>query len=80
MLQHSDGGGGGAGVGVSASAASSQANCEANSAGGGASSGNASPARGGDKATLKVHLPNGGFNLVKFGDAIDVKVIFTGLY
>jgi len=27
-----------------------------------------------DKATLKVHLPNGGFNVVKFGDAIDVKV------
>nr|CAD7269397.1 unnamed protein product [Timema shepardi] len=27
-----------------------------------------------DKATLKVHLPNGGFNIVKFGDAIDVKV------
>lgn len=24
--------------------------------------------------TLKVHLPNGGFNIVKFGDAIDVKV------
>ncbi|XP_012152828.1 protein tyrosine kinase 2 Fak isoform X1 [Megachile rotundata] len=30
-----------------------------------------------DKATLKVHLPNGGFNLVKFGDAIDVKGIIS---
>ncbi|PSN57364.1 hypothetical protein C0J52_02892 [Blattella germanica] len=30
-----------------------------------------------DKATLKVHLPNGGFNVVKFGDAIDVKGIIT---
>ena len=25
-------------------------------------------------ATLKVHLPNGGFNVVKFGDATDIKV------
>jgi hypothetical protein len=34
-----------------------------------------------DKATLKVHLPNGGFNVVKFGDAIDVKVgYFTELW
>jgi len=32
----------------------------------------ASPDR--DKGTLKVHLPNGGFNVVKFDDAIDVKV------
>lgn len=32
----------------------------------------ASPDR--DRNTLKVHLPNGGFNLVKFDDAIDVKV------
>ncbi|XP_076239601.1 protein tyrosine kinase 2 Fak isoform X2 [Calliopsis andreniformis] len=30
-----------------------------------------------DKATLKVHLPKGGFNLVKFGDAIDVKGIIS---
>ncbi|XP_043274761.1 focal adhesion kinase 1 isoform X7 [Venturia canescens] len=30
-----------------------------------------------DKATLKVHLPNGGFNVVKFGDAIDVKGIIS---
>ena len=27
-----------------------------------------------DKSTLKVHLPNGGFNIVKFGDATDIKV------
>lgn len=27
-----------------------------------------------DKSTLKVNLPNGGFNLVKFGDATDIKV------
>ena len=27
-----------------------------------------------DKSTLKVHLPSGGFNVVKFGDATDVKV------
>ena len=27
-----------------------------------------------DKSTLKVHLPNGGFNVVKFGDATDIKV------
>ncbi|XP_025831636.1 focal adhesion kinase 1 isoform X4 [Agrilus planipennis] len=30
-----------------------------------------------DKATLKVHLPNGGFNVVKYGDAIDVKGIIS---
>ncbi|XP_011312276.1 focal adhesion kinase 1 isoform X2 [Fopius arisanus] len=30
-----------------------------------------------DKTTLKVHLPNGGFNVVKFGDAIDVKGIIA---
>ncbi|KYQ47664.1 Focal adhesion kinase 1 [Trachymyrmex zeteki] len=30
-----------------------------------------------DKATLKVHLPNGGFNVVKFGDAIDVRGIIS---
>ena len=27
-----------------------------------------------DKSTLKVYLPNGGFNVVKFGDATDIKV------
>ena len=27
-----------------------------------------------DKSTLRVHLANGGFNLVKFGDATDIKV------
>ena len=27
-----------------------------------------------DKSTLKVHLPNGGFNVVKYGDATDIKV------
>ena len=27
-----------------------------------------------DKSILKVHLPNGGFNVVKCGDATDVKV------
>ncbi|KAF4528011.1 hypothetical protein B566_EDAN002194 [Ephemera danica] len=38
----------------------------------------ASPDRlGWDKGTLKVHLPNGGFNVVKFGDAIDVKGIIS---
>lgn len=26
--------------------------------------------------TLKVHLPNGGFNVIKYGEAIDIKVIF----
>jgi len=28
-----------------------------------------------DKSTLKVYLPNGGFNVVKFGDATDIKGI-----
>ena len=32
-----------------------------------------SPAQ--DKSTLKVYLPNGGFNVVKFGDATDIKGI-----
>ena len=27
-----------------------------------------------DKSIFKVHLPEGGFNVVKFSDAIDVKV------
>lgn len=30
-----------------------------------------------DKATLKVHLPNGGMNVVKFGDAMDVRGIIS---
>lgn len=35
-----------------------------------------------DRSILKVHLPNGGFNMVKYGDATDVKVggVDTGLY
>ena len=28
-----------------------------------------------DKSTLKVHLPNGTFNVVRFGDAADIKGI-----
>ena len=32
-----------------------------------------------DKSTLKVHLPNGGFNVVKFGDATDIKVWLMGI-
>ena len=28
-----------------------------------------------DKSTLKVFLPNGGFNVVKFGDATDIRGI-----
>jgi hypothetical protein len=28
-----------------------------------------------DKSTLKVHLANGGFHVVKCGDATDIKVI-----
>lgn len=27
-----------------------------------------------ERSILKVHLPNGGFNMVKYGDATDVKV------
>ena len=27
-----------------------------------------------DKSTLKVYLPNGGFNVVKFGETTDIKV------
>lgn len=27
-----------------------------------------------DRSILKVHLPNGGFNMVKYGDATDIKV------
>lgn len=27
-----------------------------------------------DRSILKVHLPNGGFNMVRYGDATDVKV------
>jgi hypothetical protein len=33
-----------------------------------------------DKSTLKVYLPNGGFNVVKFGDATDIKVIINDQY
>ncbi|XP_033226318.1 focal adhesion kinase 1 isoform X1 [Belonocnema kinseyi] len=47
----------------------------------GGSGGRSTPPHGSptpmDKATLKVHLPNGGFNVVKFGDAIDVKGIIA---
>ncbi|XP_060536517.1 focal adhesion kinase 1-like isoform X2 [Cylas formicarius] len=31
----------------------------------------------GDKSTVKVHLPNGGFNVVRFGDTIDIKGIIS---
>ncbi|XP_065167445.1 focal adhesion kinase 1-like isoform X5 [Atheta coriaria] len=34
-------------------------------------------AQSNDKATLKVHLPNGGFNVVKYGDNIDIKGIIS---
>ncbi|KAJ8946436.1 hypothetical protein NQ318_014423 [Aromia moschata] len=30
-----------------------------------------------DKATVKVHLPNGGFNVVRYGDTIDIKGIIS---
>ena len=30
-----------------------------------------------DKSTLKVYLPNGGFNVVKFGDATDIRGIIA---
>lgn len=30
-----------------------------------------------DKSTLKVHLPDGSFNVVRFGDATDIKVSIT---
>lgn len=33
-----------------------------------------SPDRGGDRSTLKVHLPDGRFNIVRYNDASDVKV------
>ncbi len=33
-----------------------------------------------DKSTLKVHLPNGGFNVVKYGDATDIKVRFIIIF
>lgn len=29
--------------------------------------------------TLKVHLPNGTFNIVKYGEAIDIKVLYVKL-
>ncbi|XP_074035838.1 protein tyrosine kinase 2 Fak isoform X3 [Leptinotarsa decemlineata] len=28
-----------------------------------------------DKSTVKVHLPNGGFNVVRFGDTVEIKAI-----
>ncbi|XP_066248998.1 focal adhesion kinase 1 isoform X2 [Euwallacea similis] len=30
-----------------------------------------------EKSTLKVHLPNGGFNVVRYGDSIDIKGIIS---
>ncbi|XP_063919596.1 focal adhesion kinase 1 isoform X5 [Zophobas morio] len=30
-----------------------------------------------DRAILKVHFPNGGFNIIKYGDAVDVKGIIS---
>ncbi|KAL1501947.1 hypothetical protein ABEB36_007171 [Hypothenemus hampei] len=30
-----------------------------------------------EKATIKVHLPNGGFNVVRYGDSIDIKGIIS---
>ncbi|KAJ8925398.1 hypothetical protein NQ315_009230 [Exocentrus adspersus] len=30
-----------------------------------------------DKSTVKVHLPNGGFNVVRYGDTIDIKGIIS---
>ena len=35
-----------------------------------------------DKSTLKVHLPDGSFNVVRFGDATDIKVsaLFFAFY
>lgn len=36
-----------------------------------------SPAAAADKATIKVYLANGGFNVVRYGDAIDVKGIIS---
>ncbi|CAG9813532.1 unnamed protein product [Phaedon cochleariae] len=33
-----------------------------------------SPATG-DRSTVKVHFPNGGFNVVKYGDAVEIKAI-----
>ena len=34
-----------------------------------------------DKSTLKVHLPDGSFNVVRFGDATDIKVcsLYSGV-
>lgn len=42
-----------------------------------ASSSSSAVAAATDKATIKVYLPNGGFNIVRYGDAIDVKGIIT---
>lgn len=33
-----------------------------------------------ERSILKVHLPNGGFNMVKYGDATDVKVSGDKIY
>ena len=33
-----------------------------------------------ERSILKVHLPNGGFNMVKYGDATDVKVRLCNFY
>jgi hypothetical protein len=30
-----------------------------------------------DRAIVKVHFPNGGFNIVKYGDTVDVKGIIS---
>ncbi|XP_076260316.1 protein tyrosine kinase 2 Fak isoform X9 [Rhynchophorus ferrugineus] len=30
-----------------------------------------------DKSTVKVHLPNGGFNVIRYGDSIDIKGIIS---
>lgn len=39
-----------------------------------------SPDRSAACTTLKVHLPNGTFNVVKYGEAIDIKVRTRGGY
>ncbi len=60
---------------AAASAASAGQTGSEPSAAGTGSSGLTSPSPlGMDKSTLKVHLPNGSFNVVRFGDATDIKV------
>ena len=39
--------------------------------------GSGAAAAAADKSTLKVYLPNGGFNVVKFGDATDIRGIIA---